>query len=53
MKLLTVVVNPPGINAVFKNWKTVDLTEIAIAQASDRINSKFSSEIELYTIEYV
>ena len=23
------------INAVFQNWKTVDLTEIAIAQASD------------------
>ena len=26
---------PPDINAVFHNWKTVDLTEIAIAQASD------------------
>ena len=26
---------PPDINAIFQNWKTVDLTEIAIAQASD------------------
>ena len=26
---------PPDINAVFQNWKTVDLTEIAIAQSSD------------------
>ena len=26
---------PPDINAVFQNWKTVDLTKIAIAQSSD------------------
>ena len=26
---------PPDINAVFQNWKTVDLTEIVIAQSSD------------------
>ena len=26
---------PPDVNAVFQNWKTVDLTEIVIAQSSD------------------
>ena len=26
---------PPDINTVIQNWKTVDLTEIAIAQSSD------------------